>query len=502
MEWLDKGSYNYDPKHPPLGRIPTALGLYLQGARSTGNASPYAEGNTLLAWEGKYCNNLSAARLGVLPFFLAACYVVWAWTVWAYGRPAGLIAVLLFSSTPPVLGHAGLAMTDIALAATLPAALFCFCLWMSRPAEARSVMLGAVVGLAILSKFTALAFLAVGFFLIALASRSLGAAPKVRSILLALLVTALTIWAGYRFSFTPLEPEGLPLPAGDFVRGVYQLWLHNHESHPNTFLGERSWKGWWWFYPVVLAVKTPIGFLMLAAIGILFAIRNPPIRTQWRTWTPVLPAVGMLIVGFMSHVNTGVRHILPIYAMLAGVAAFGAVGLWNAGRVWSWLCVALLAWHLTSSALAHPDYLPYFNELAIGEPGSYGVDSDLDYGQDLWRLRDACARLHVDSMWIAYNGSADLNLFGLPKWHALPPDAPQTGWVAISIYKLKLGEATDQSPENFSAYSWLEKFHPAAYVGKSMRLYFIPITHSRTTGMDADPYSLPALTVATGTSLR
>jgi hypothetical protein len=146
--------------------------------------------------------------------------------------------------------------------------------------------------------------------------------------------------------------------------------------------------------------------------------------------------------------------------------------------------------------------VPYFNELAIGEPGTFGVDSDLDYGQDLWRLRDSCSRLHVDSMWIVYNGSADLNLFGLPKWRPLPPDAPQTGWVAISIYKLKLGEATEQSPDNFSAYSWLEKFQPVAYVGKSMRLYFIPVTHSRTTGMDADPYSLPALTVATGTSLR
>jgi hypothetical protein len=74
--------------------------------------------------------------------------------------------------------------------------------------------------------------------------------------------------------------------------------------------------------------------------------------------------------------------------------------------------------------------------------------------------------------------------------------------MAISIYKLKLGEATEQSLEDFSAYSWLEKFQPVAYVGKSMRLYFIPDTHSRTTGMDADPYSFPALTVATGNSLR
>jgi hypothetical protein len=53
--------------------------------------------------------------------------------------------------------------------------------------------------------------------------------------------------------------------------------------------------------------------------------------------------------------------------MLAAIGAFGAVGLWNAGRSARWLCLALLVWQLTSSAVTHPDYLPYFNELAISE---------------------------------------------------------------------------------------------------------------------------------------
>src|SRR5215469_16705114 len=103
MEWLDRGTYNYDPKHPPLGRVPTALGLYLRGARNIGIPGQYVEGqyiegNALLGWQGKYATNLTMARLGVLPFFLAACYVVWAWTSWAFGRAAALVAVLLFST--------------------------------------------------------------------------------------------------------------------------------------------------------------------------------------------------------------------------------------------------------------------------------------------------------------------------------------------------------------------------------------------------------------------
>lgn len=44
MEWLDRGSYTWDPKHPPLGRLATALGLYLEGARSIGDPGRCVEG--------------------------------------------------------------------------------------------------------------------------------------------------------------------------------------------------------------------------------------------------------------------------------------------------------------------------------------------------------------------------------------------------------------------------------------------------------------------------
>ncbi len=357
-------------------------------------------------------------------------------------------------------------MTDITLVATLPAALFCFCLWISRPTALPSGVLGASVALAILSKFTAIAFLAVcGFPILLCCFFSLPPGRKLmdfRTILLAALVTAILIWVGYRFSFDPA------------IRGLHQLSIHNDEGHPNYFLGERRMTGWWSFYPVLLSVKTPVGFLILTAIGILSLAADSAQRMRWQAWTPVLSVAGMLAVGFMSNINTGLRHILPIYAMLAGMAAFGAVKLWNSSLAWRCVSGALLLWSTASSLAAHPDYLAYFNELAIGEAGRFGVDSDLDYGQDLWRLRDACVRHQVDSIWIAYNGSADLDLFSLPKRRPLPPYAPQTGWVAISLFKLKLGESTEGFLDDPATFAWLEKYTPVALVGKSMRLYYIP----------------------------
>jgi 4-amino-4-deoxy-L-arabinose transferase-like glycosyltransferase len=475
IQWLDNGTYDLDPKHPPLGRVAAAAGLYLMGARSPGFGYPYVEGNALLL-TGNYWTNLTVARLGSLPFFLLACAVVWMWTSWAFGSSAGLLAVGLFSFLPPVLGHAGMAMTDITLAATLPAALFSFCIWLERPTLGRTLAFGACVGLAVLSKFTTFVFLPLcGLPLAITYWRSTGRmspsiAPRVwlLRIGLASLTSAVVIWAGYRFSWGTIPALGtrLHLPAAPLIRGLHQLWLHNQEGHWNVLFGRRSNTGWWYFYPVLLAVKTPAAFLLLAGLGIASIVRR---AANWRARTLVWPIAGILAAGLPSHVNTGIRHILPIYVMFAGAAAAGLLWTLRRSRAWAVAGIVLLVWYTASSAWAHPDYLAYFNEFAPGEAGAFGVDSDLDWGQDLARMPEVCARHHVDSLALAYNGSADLDRFGLPPWHELSPGVAETGWIGISIYKLKLG--TEDQPD---AFRWLERFQPVDRAGKSILLYFIP----------------------------
>ena len=44
MEWLDKHTFNLEPKHPPLARVAGALGPYLMGRRSHGLSGTYQEG--------------------------------------------------------------------------------------------------------------------------------------------------------------------------------------------------------------------------------------------------------------------------------------------------------------------------------------------------------------------------------------------------------------------------------------------------------------------------
>ena len=151
--------------------------------------------------------------------------------------------------------------------------------------------------------------------------------------------------------------------------------------------------------------------------------------------------------------------------MLSGVAALGALTLFERSRA---LWVAILLWYAASSAWAHPDYLAYFNDAAFGKAGTYGVDSDLDWGQDLERLRQACERRQIKLLSMAYFGSADPRSLGVPIGLVLTPGVVQSGWVAISIFKLRVGE-----PKRPDAYAWLNKYQPVERVGKSILLYSI-----------------------------
>ena len=74
-------------------------------------------------------------------------------------------------------------------------------------------------------------------------------------------------------------------------------------------------------------------------------------------------------------------------------------------------------------------------------------------------------------MSLAYAGSATVAEHGLPPIHWLEPHHPVTGWVAASLYSLKLGSLDRPGHDDFA---WLERYRPVALVGRSIRLYYVP----------------------------
>jgi hypothetical protein len=501
MQWIDRGTYTYEPLHPPLARVFTAIGPWLAGIRSGGHESVWLEGNAIFHAGHRYDRNLALARLGVLPFFVIATVVVFAWAGRLGGPPAAIGATLLFTTLPPVLASAGIATTDMAIAATIVLALFCTILWLERPTAGRGILLGVAMAAALLSKFSALLFLPAGVAAIAIVRwRAAGSgeepsprASKMRGLRLAYVAALVTVWAGYRFAVGPLTTAATPddartnasdplsrlasapvFPAPALFEGVGHLAVKNRAGHKSYLLGDVRDTGWWYFFPVALAVKTPLAFILLCAAGALAAARPPPGLDRRRQLEPLVIAIALLLVCIPSRITIGVRHVLPIYPFLAITAALGLARILRSGRgvPLAALCAALLlGWQLVSSARAHPDYLAYFNELAGSHPERVLVDSDLDSGQDLKRLADTLRARRIAAVWLAYAGSATVAEHGLPRVQWLQPHTPTRGWVAASLYALKLGSVDRPGHDDFA---WLERYTPVASVGKSIWLYYIP----------------------------
>lgn len=520
MEWLDKGEYTYQLFHPPLARVMSALGLYLNGIKGIYNLnSPSAVGDAILQSGGTYERNLTLARIGILPFFIVGSLVVALWAKKCGGIATSLLATLLFTTLPPILAHSGLATLDMACAALVAAALFSLTLWLNKPTLLHSFLLGITVGLAILSKLSSLGFLLVaGGLTVAIYSFDLvrrkkllesANFPKLRrrfvTSVMALLLCTLTIWAGYRFSTSPLvRSENRPyetvdhivgtegvfhgityfilehtnIPAPEFIKGINDFRKRNKLGHLAYLMGDIRRNGWWYFFPIVLLVKTPLAFILLSVIGFFLVFRN--IFRKDLGWlqlsVPAIASMGILGISMLGSVDNGLRQILSVYPLFAIVAGYGAFKLLSFNKRFKFvglgIVTALLSWQLISSFAAHPDYLPYFNELARNHPEEIVVDSDLDWGQDLKRLTLTLKNRGIKELKIRYNGSRgmDLDQFNLPPRQPLKSYKKETGWIAISIFRLKLG--TGVPP--YDQFDWLKEYQPVEQVGKSIWLYYIP----------------------------
>lgn len=473
-DFLKTGRQSSDLQHPPLPRILFALPFLDSPPPAAVDA--IARGNELLLRNDRYTQNLGRARPGNLLWVAIGIAAVALWGRHLLSPAAGLFAALLFASLPEILAHGGLATTDMAVAAMIPAALYALTLLLEQPSWPRAIAFGVVLALGLLSKYSFIVYFPVAAILLIAIRRRF----PVRELIASGAIAFLLLWATFRFTFTTLQASdqratemctevfGAPrlatatrLPAPDYIMGGMEVARHNRRGHRALLFGEmKETGGWRYYFPIALFFKTPIPFLMLALAGsvLLFVRLQPEIP---------LIAIASLGVAMTSHINIGVRHVIPIYAPLAIAAAAALVNL----RRLRPLSIALVCWLVIGVAAAHPDYLPWFNAFAGPHPERILNDSNLDWGQDVLRLVRAVRPLKIARLTTSLAGSADLDRIGLPPHVNLEAMAEVHGWLAISEMMLAQGNA--YSP---AVHSWLQKLlggKEYRRIGKSIRLYHL-----------------------------
>jgi hypothetical protein len=494
--------------HPPLGPIAFAAGPILYGVRINPSGDRLRDGNEILH-SGNYHRNLGIARLGNILFFLWATIAVWGLARLCHETAVAYLSTCVFVVQPMVVSHASLATTDAPVMATLCLFVAAMVYWCQNPTYWRGAGLGACGGLTILAKFSGVVFIpaCIGGILLSLVLDTAWTALRkqlIGSSIVACVVGAYVVWMGYGFSIGAVDvsrnsvieslTDRWPLlekvargsvPAPELWEGLALLAAKNSAGHAPYFFGQERGASIA-FFPTVLAIKTPICLVLLFLSGAWHSIRS---KREWRQRVPMYCVCAVVLVGMFSHINLGVRHMLPAYPFICIVAADAAVWLWRTShcvcaankdgstivsgvrRLWlapivsvlrpRTLVVLLWLGGLTEAFVGHSRFIAWFNPLAGRHPEWIVVDSDLDWGQDLGSLSAELRRRGSRDIFLAYFGTADVARHGLPTIHHLDPGRRVNGVIAISITLLQSDEG----------YAWLKEYDPIGIVGASIHLY-------------------------------
>lgn len=461
---LETGRFDLFPLNPPLVKILSALPL-LALDPATDTASP-VENTGWFPWvfgtdfmernRPIYDRIFLFGRLPVIVLGMLLALLAFLWARELYGDEAGLVALFLLAFCPSLIAHAHLATTDVGFAAFAVLSLWTFHRFVQRPTPARLVVCGVALGLAQLAKMSALLLYPIFLLLAGIVffrsplPRRVGGVKGVGSLAAIFLISLLVLDAGYffqgvgrslgeyRFESKALTAaasvlsDALPVPLPSaYMQGLDALQLINDTGEfPEYLFGRWSREGSPAYYLISLVFKTPLP-LLLAFLAAPFARRKddsnrtPP--GEVFLWLPALALLAWF--SFFSSVHYGIRYILPVVPLLTIWSARLVPWLWERGRLLRGTGAALLAVYPLSALLVTPDTIAYFNLLAGGRGDAILLDSNLDWGQGLKRVRAWMDREEIDEIGLAYFGHVDPALYGI-RWHF--PDPKRPGLVAVS----------------------------------------------------------------------
>ncbi|MFF4835868.1 ArnT family glycosyltransferase [Streptomyces sp. NPDC001315] len=439
--YLHEHSLRYNPEHPPLGKLVIAVGVALADPHvdtsfagdqgQVGRHLLYESGNDpwrLMLW----------ARLPVIALTLVFGLVVFAFARDLVGATGGVAALALYAFSPDVIAHGSLATLDAPATGFLLTSVWL--LWRARRRALPYLPLGGVaLGAALATKMTALPATPV---LLALAAGSVWhgrPADRRRQLLRAAtgagmvaLAAVVVVWAAYLVVDPQLRwTSRQHVPAVHGLRGLLVRLLpfpaayrdgmriqFGFENEPwQGFLFGRLYTGSLWYYlPVALLVKTPLGMLALWTAGGVALVTVRRLRPA----APYLlaPTAVLLAAAMQGSRDFGTRYALFMPVFLAVAAGCVLAVRWRWGPA---VTGALVLFVAVSSLRTFPLYLPYSNE-AFGGPARTHLrlhDSNVDWGQDLGRLADRLReRYPGERIWLVYKGSGVPSFYGI---HASDP---------------------------------------------------------------------------------
>ncbi|MCP4427894.1 MAG: phospholipid carrier-dependent glycosyltransferase [Chloroflexi bacterium] len=502
--YLKTADFRMSASHPPLVNLLSAVPLLwlddiqLPTDHPAWAAADYFQFSDQFLWQAND-NPQQILVYGRLPIIILGTVLAAALFGWARamaGPMAGWIALALAVFDPNLLANARLVTTDLGLTLFISLTMWRLWLWRERPSPYNLVWVGVMAGLSMAAKFTGLMvwpMIALTLILDGGDGKRFSISRFLTNLFLMGLIAYLTLWAVFHFDFGPIPQSDfpLPVPAPYYPYSVWDTFMVIEEQPKAAFLlGQISDRGWWYYFPIALALKTPLPLLALTAVGLFILLRQKRWRETAVLWVPPLLFMGLAMTG---RIAIGYRHILPVVPFLIMLAAQTGRRLkikdWGVGgqpfRLLLTGTIILLAWQIGGVLRLFPHQEAFFNEIAGGPANGsrHLVDANIDWGQDLLFLKALLAEMGIDEPYLAYFGTAlpekyGINYKPLPGFmrftagkeiNAYNPYTPPPGWYAVSETSRRLGLML----QNTDMYAYFHDKEPVACAGYSICLYHV-----------------------------
>ena len=489
--YLRTGDPRLSWEHPPLAQALAALPLLTRdditplpldhpdwhAGFAEGFVDEYLwEDNGFLApeliWAGRYPLMVLTLLFG-LTLFLAIRDTV--------GEPAAWAGLALFVLDPNIVANGRLITNDLPMAGLLFVAVWRLGVYLRKPSVLNLVLAGLAAGLAVATKLSALIVGPLFLLIVLLHRPRAGHVLPLWKRLLALTgmaaVALVAIWVVFGFEIGPLVDGGIPLPAPTFLRGLPGVVQRVTRGTPTFLFGQINETGWWYYFPVIFLLKTPLPLLLLLGTSLPAVIRRWRETSLW--WGP---AILYLVIASASPLQIGYRYILPVLLFVFPLAV-GGLRLgpgWAVARVG---LAVLLMWAGVEAAQIFPDHLSYVNQIGGGRDNGWRIlaDMNVDWGQDLPALHEYVAENRVEDLRFSYFGSAYPSAYGVqgrllpgfsrllagPELAGYNPYTPLPGTYAISATSLRLGMVYDK----WDLYRYFWDLAPDGRAGRSILIY-------------------------------
>ena len=435
---------------------------------------------------------LMLARLPTVCLSLVLAALVFRWASELYGALGGVISLGLCVFDPNLIAHSRVVGTDLPSALMMLGSVYVFVRYLKAPSITNLALAALATGLAQLTKQTALLLFPVFLVLVVLRIVGRRRAPAaglpspgpcnakrtaIHALLFSLIVLVV-LNAGYGFRSKLTTGRDLPIISLSPTRGEYETVVRSFPNlpiplptayvesliigsyynstgrghGPNYLLGQQSQMGWWYYFPVAVGLKTPLGMFVALALS-FFLLKRTGAADRIDEGAIGLSVVSVFVFfTLFCTAQIGVRYLLPMYPFLCVFCGrLGSIFATARRGALQAVTAAALGWYVVSSLSYHPQYLSYFNELIGSRKNMYKylADSNVDWGQNEYLLAQYLAARPRERI-------------------SVNPPGPVTGKVIVNVNRLV-------GLEDGASYEWLRAFYePVDQLGYSWLIYQVP----------------------------